>query len=131
MATSTSNSKFAAELLSFHSPDIDDLEGWQPDKPDDFGFMLEFDVGASSQPGTEHFATLVCTPTWFSRYYQSTDIVVGRHHLFMLSYNFERLSSFLSNAVSSCRGETFSEMADCVGRIGKSEFEEPPESLSG
>ncbi|MHB8793345.1 MAG: Imm8 family immunity protein [Thermoleophilia bacterium] len=49
---------------------------------------------------------------------------MGRHYLIMLNYNLERLKNFIVSYVESCTGDTWQEVAEKLGRLGKWEFED-------
>jgi immunity protein 8 of polymorphic toxin system len=113
-----------AELKRLHSPDIEDLVSYRPARRDDFGFLLQVMAGPQGQEGEESSDVFVCTPEWFKHNRSRTDIIVGRHHLIVLEYNYQRLVAFLTHCCSESTGESWQEVAQRLGRLGKWEFED-------
>jgi len=117
-----------AELKRLHSPDVYDLKGYLPEEPDSFGFLLQAMVGPQGMEGEESFDILVCTPEWLKRNHDPSDIVVGRHYLFVFRYEYESLVEFISAFVRQCVGDSWKEVAQKLCRLGKWEFEDYRES---
>jgi hypothetical protein len=113
-----------AVIRYFHSPDIDNLETYQPTYPDRFGFLLQMFIGPDDGPGQESFDVIVCTPRWLSETYADDQIVLGRHMIIVFHYDFARLKSFLERQVSEPVGETWNDLAQYLTRLGRWEFED-------
>lgn len=113
-----------AQLRRLHSPDVHDLVNFQPDVRESFGFLLQVLVGPSEGEGEESFDVVVCTPDWLRERHNPTDIIVGRHYLIVLEYNHDRLWRFLENYCSQCYGESWQDIANQLGRLGRWEFED-------
>ena len=113
-----------AELKRVHSPDIDDLENYRPKDPRKFAFLLQAMIGPEGKEGEESFDIEVCTPKWLEETYGLEDVVIGRHHLIIREYNYERIIHAIKDYLQLCSGENWSEVAEKVGRLGKWEFED-------
>lgn len=113
-----------AELKEFHSPDVYDLETYQPENPSNFGFLLQAMVGIQGQNGEESFNIMVCTPDWLKSEFPKDATIWGRHYLIVFEYNFERISHFIIEYVKKCTGKDWQEIADRLARIGHWEFED-------
>lgn len=113
-----------ATIRSFFSTDISNLATYQPDEDDNFGFLLQLMVGPTEGKGEESFDVEVCTPNWLAHTYAKSDLVIGRHHLIVFSYDYERIRSFLTSYVEKCEGASWREVAMKVSRLGKWEFED-------
>jgi hypothetical protein len=113
-----------AELKRLHSPDINNLESFEPNEKDDFGFLLQLMIGPCDEPGIESFSVVVCSPDWLKKRHKASDVVLGRHFLIMFNYDYERLLHFLQEYCAQCIGDSWKEVAQKVGRLGKWEFED-------
>ena len=113
-----------AELKRLHSPDIDDLEHYKPERPDQFGFLLQAMVGPEGKDGEESFDIEVCTPKWLEETYGVDDVVIGRHYLIVREYSYERLVCSIKDFLQQCSGENWDEVAVKVSRLGMWEFED-------
>lgn len=113
-----------AALKGLHSPDIEDLTKYCPKSPEKFCFLLQAMVGPASQEGAESFDIVVCTPQWLAEHCKYDEVLVGRHHLIVMEYNFGRIAHALQSLVEQCTGETWAEVGQKVSRIGKWEFED-------
>lgn len=111
---------FTGSSLTAGEPDI---EKYQPDEEDNFGFVLRALVGPMGQPGEESFDITVCTPKWLARRYGSSEIILGLHKLIVLRYDYSRLRRFIEKYLMHCSGDTWAEMAQKVGLLGQWEFE--------
>jgi len=113
-----------AALKRLHSPDVHDLRTFVPEVCDDFGFLLQAMIGPAGLDGEESFDIQVCTPKWLGDHHDRSAVVVGRHHLIVFEYNYERLAHFISEYCAKCSGRTWQEIAMRLGRLGRWEFEE-------
>jgi hypothetical protein len=118
-----------AELKRLHSPDVQDLKNYHPEEPDNFGFLLQAMIGPAGGEGEESFDMVVCTPEWINRNHAG-EIVLGRHHVIVFEYNYERLAGYIAAYAQECTGETWQEVAQLLGRLGKWEFEDYRESVA-
>jgi len=116
--------KIRAELKWLHSPDVDDLALFRPEPEDKFGFLLQFFAGPEGKESEESFGVIVCSPRWLAETNASSDVVVGRHHLILQEYDYERLKRFIEDYCASCEGDSWDEVALKVGRLGRWEFED-------
>lgn len=113
-----------AELKRLHSPDIYDLENYQPDDSEEFGFLLQAMVGPKGKDGEESFDINVCTPKWLKENNGRSSIIIGRHYLIVGEYNYKSISEFIQGYLRTCSGDSWSEVAEKVSRLGKWEFED-------
>ncbi len=110
-----------AELKKLHSPDAFDLEGFSPDGS--FGILVQTMVGPLGSDGEESFDVVVCTTEWFAANMNS-EIVSGRHHLFVKQYDYQALRRYIENYCDSCQGESWEAVSVKLGRLGHWEFED-------
>jgi immunity protein 8 of polymorphic toxin system len=113
-----------AAVRRFHSPDVDDLAKHRPDDAARFCYLLQVMVGPKGGEGEESFDVLLCTPTWLAENLARDSVVVGRHYLLVQEYDFRRVKRFITAFVEDCSGDTWDEVAEQVGRLGKWEFED-------
>ncbi|WP_187669686.1 immunity 8 family protein [Zestomonas carbonaria] len=112
-----------AELKRLHSPDVYDLESFQPENPEVFGFLLQVMVGPEGKEGEESFDIEVCTPRWLENTYGMDEVVIGCHHIIVRKYNYQKIVDAINKFLRKCTGESWSEIAGKVSRLGKWEFE--------
>ena len=113
-----------AEVRRFHSPDITDLDAYMPPDPTNFAFQLQVMAGPKGAAGEESFDLEVCTPEWLGERLRTDSVVMGRHHLIVADYDWNRISAFITKWVGKCEGDTWQEVALKVGRLGHWEFED-------
>jgi hypothetical protein len=81
-------------------------------------------VGPSPGDGEESFDVTVCTPQWLHDKCEREGILIGRHHIVVLGYNYEAIQSAVRRLVERCSGATWREIAVKVSRIAYWEFED-------
>jgi hypothetical protein len=112
-----------AELKHIHSPDVDDLSTWTPEGGS-FSILLQVIAGPAGSPGEESFDVTLCTPAWIETILKSEKIIMGRHLLIVMEFDYDRIYSFISKYVSSSSGNNWSEIASKLARLGHWEFED-------
>jgi hypothetical protein len=112
-----------AALKALHSPDIANVESYQPEREDHFGFVLRAVVGPMAQPGEESFDITVCTPKWLTEQYGTSEIVLGLHKIIVFRYDYSALRRFIEKYLTRCSGNTWAEIAPKVSLLGQWEFE--------
>ena len=113
-----------AQVRRFHSPDITDLEAYVPPDPTNFAFLLQVLAGPQGASGDESFNLEVCTPGWIARRLRTENVMIGRHHLIVADYDWDRIAAFITKWVAKCEGDTWQEVALKLGRLGHWEFED-------
>ena len=108
--------------------DGDDPVKYSPGDPDRFAIVLRLFVGPSSSEGEESFDLTVCTPLWLQDRCERDGFVLGRHHLVVLTFNFEFIRKTLVRLVERYSGVTWQDVAAKVSRIGYWEFEDYAQS---
>jgi hypothetical protein len=99
-----------------------DLE-LSPDSPRD-STLLVFAAGPADRPGEETFQATVCTPAALAELVARDGVVPGRHYIFVESLNTEQVENFVHDRLRRISGETWTELAEKIGRIGYWEFED-------
>jgi hypothetical protein len=113
-----------ASLRRLHSPDIDDLSAYRPEREDDFGFLLQVFAGPEGGEGEEAFDVILCTPKWLGRKYRRSDVIPGRHHLIVFEYDYDRLVREIELLCESAEGNSWRDVAMKLSRFGRWEFED-------
>jgi len=111
-----------AELKSIHSPDVD-LSGFWPDDPTCFGFLLQAFVGPENEVGEDSFSFTICTPRWLEVEYRDR-VTFGANHIIVTEYDLPKIKAHLARYCERCVGDTWSEVAAKVARVGRWEFED-------
>jgi hypothetical protein len=112
-----------AKLKRLHSPDIYNLEDFQPDAQDDFCFLLQAMIGPAGEEGEESFDIEVCTPKWIEKRHRVDEVVVGLHYLIVREYNYQRIVKAIEKFLQGCSGKDWSDVSNKVSRLGLWEFE--------
>jgi hypothetical protein len=111
-----------AELKTIMSLDVDDLAIWRP-SAEDFAIAIRLIVGPAGLPGEESFDLTVCSAAWISTRVEADGIFDARHHFVVDGFNFPAIRSYFTRRVAQCEGETWSDIAAKLTRIGYWEFE--------
>ena len=112
-----------ASVLSIESYDVPDLESWRP-RGDDWSLGVTVLAGPYGEPGEESFDITVCGPGWIANQARAERIIMGRHTLIMDGFDFAVLTRFITDWVAQCTGESWSDVAEKVARLGQWEFED-------
>lgn len=113
-----------AELKGFHSPDIFDLQKFNPLEKDNFCFYLEFSAGPKNDKGSEQFGITLCTPKWLLDNKNENDIIFGRHYLIVFDYSYKRIYNFFKEYIENLEENDWDSLAQKIGRIAYWEFED-------
>lgn len=114
-----------AKLKELYSPEAYNLAEFCPEEPDNFCILVSAIVGPEDSKGEESFNIQVCTPKWLCSYLDKCNgIMPGRHFLFVLEYDYEKIYDKIKRLIESCSGSNWNEVAEKVARIGHWEFED-------
>ena len=114
-----------ADIRRFHSPDIDNLPGYEPDDPELIGFLLQVLVGPAGLRGEESFDVEVCTPAWFLKTQEAEVAAPGRHTILITRYDWPALEQYVRRVVESVAGADWHDLAKQLNhRLGHWEFED-------
>lgn len=113
-----------AELKSFYSPDVYDLEKFNPEKEDNFCFYLEISVGVKNEKSGELFGITVCTPKWLLENKKEEEIIFGKNYMIVFSYSFQNITNKIKTYVDKLDEDNWEELAKKISRISYWEFED-------
>ena len=116
------------EIKSIYSFDVEDLETYKPTDPTSFAFHLRLIAGPQSEPGEESFDMKVCTPKWLLENHGAEEVIIGRHLLIVMEYNYRRIVKRIKEFCDTCTGDTWTEVAEKLSRLGYWEFEDYTEN---
>jgi len=111
------------DLKRAHSPDVDDPISFRPSPLGHFGVLFQLMVGLPGE-GEESFDVIVCSPSWLTDRLGADPVLGLRHHLLMADWNWNQVSSFVEDCLSTIDGPIWPEVAAVVGRPGRWEFED-------
>ena len=111
------------KIRAFHSPDVDDLEGYRP-LGDEFALLLQMLIGPDGGEGEEAFDVQVVSPAWLERCYAGDGLAGGDGRLLVFGYDWSRIESYLQKRVSACTGSDWQEVAGKLSRFSRWEFED-------
>jgi len=112
-----------AELKGFHSPDILDLERFNPLEKDHFCFYLEFSAGPKNGIGHEQFGITVCTPRWLIDNKNENEVIFGKDHLIVFEYNYKKICDTIKNYVENLEETIWEDLAQKISKIAYWEFD--------
>lgn len=78
-----------AKLKRLHSPDIYNLETYQPECANSFCFLLQAMVGPEGEEREECFDIEVCASKRIEENLGLDEALVGQHYLTLHSYNYK------------------------------------------
>jgi hypothetical protein len=83
-------------------------------------------IGPPGSPGEESFDVVVCSPEWLAARCREVGLYDARHHLVVNVEQFDKrqLRTWLEFRISSAEAETWTEIAERLGRLGYWEFED-------
>lgn len=113
-----------AELKYIHSPDVPNLENYQPENEKEFAFLIQAMIGPEGAAGEESFDILVCTPAWLEKSIDIDEVLIARHHIIVRQYDYHKILNCIENFLKDCSGQNWNEIALKVSRLGKWEFED-------
>jgi len=111
-------------LKRLHCPDINDIENYIPETPDNFCFLFQILVGVKEREGEESFDTIVCTPNWIVDNFKKGDVIFGYHHIVVTKYDFKAILSKIETYINEIPESTWNEIANKLSLIGKWEFQD-------
>lgn len=120
-----------AKIKNIYSLDIDDLQNYTPFDPENFHLLLRVIACPESEEGEESFDIQICTPQWLLESHKPEDVIIGRHYLIVMEYNYDRIINTIKSFASECNAATWEEVAEKLGRLGKWEFEDYQEYGQG
>jgi len=113
-----------ATIKGLISPDVENLETFQPKQKDNFSIFFQVLIGPLGLEGSESFNIQVCTPVWLINTKSIEAITIGRGLLIVQQYDFGNILATLSRFCTTCEGETWHEVATKASRLGIWEFED-------
>lgn len=113
-----------AQLKDLYSLSEIDLKNFRPNAG--FGISVRAIVGPENAEGEESFDFTVCTPDWFAtnEIPAANAMKIGRHFLFVHTYDYSRLERFVRSYCQSSEGESWQVIAEKISRLGAWEFED-------
>jgi len=113
-----------AEIHYLHSPDVEDLQSYQPEEQNKFGVLVQAMLRPVGEDGEESFDFLVCTPSWFEEHQIKGQYAFGYHFLFFSFYDYALLYQSIENLCNRNIGDNWGEIAKKIGRYGHWEFQD-------
>ena len=118
------NNKMIPELKRLHSPDIIDLINYAPEDSSSFSLLVQAMVGPKGENWEESFDIDVCTPSWIEKNQKHDEVLIARHFLIVLEYDYRNIVKTINDFLKNCSGENWDEVALKVSRLGLWEFED-------
>jgi len=112
-----------AVIRSLHSPDVEDLETFEPEEPDLFGALIQMMVGPADGPGEESFDVVVCTPRWLANEIEKAAPSSGGIISSSTSTTFRESAPSRARRSNPGKPRPGRSWLSAIGRIGMWEFE--------
>ncbi len=112
------------QLKYLHSPDVFDLQDYNPSDPENFRIIVQAMIGAVGENFEESFDFIVCTPKWLNESIGSQKYLFGRHHLLVTRYDYEVILKAITTLCTQVNDSDWQIVAQKLGRFGKWEFED-------
>jgi hypothetical protein len=123
-----------ARVSSYDSADVSDLGTYRPTDLQDFGLQLTLSLVPSEDPlpGGDLFELVVCTPLWQANHLgMAVPVDLGQEemrwnrgrYLLVARYDWPVILRFIEDSIAICEGETWQEVAECIGGFLSWEFE--------
>jgi hypothetical protein len=113
-----------SEIKDFFGSEINEsLELYQPNIPDNFGFLIDLEIGIVGQEGADLFYVMLCTPQWLIENMKQEEIVLGLHYMIVFEYNFEKIHKKLIE-LFCIEGKDWDEITNKLSYIGHYEYQD-------
>ncbi len=113
-----------AQLRELHSPDLADLDKNTPPDLTNFGLLMQALIGVEGEEGEESFDFIVCTPSWLAEEVARKGFILGRHYLFVASYDYAQIEKIIDDLCNQAEGEDWDAVAAFLSRYGAWEYED-------
>lgn len=113
-----------AEVKNIYSPGLENLTEFQPNEINNFCVLFRVLVGPKGGEGEESFDIQICTPLWLLSNIKKDEVVLLRHCLIVLEYDYNRICARIKSLIENEYGQTWKELAEKIARIGYWEFED-------
>lgn len=107
-----------AEVKYFEWPGLERVD------PDLQSASLVFGAGPLGGRGAEVFHVTVCSPGALADLVRRDGVVIGRHFIFVASFDTALVEETVRDRVRRIDGDTWPDLAAKIGRIGLWEFED-------
>jgi hypothetical protein len=113
-----------SEIKDFFGSEIDEsLELYRPEISDNFGFIIDLEIGIIGQEGADLFYVMLCTPKWLIENMKQEEIIVGLHYMIVFEYNYEKIHKKLAE-LFCFEGKDWDEIANKLSYFGQWEFQD-------
>lgn len=110
------------ELKYLHSPDVHDLEKYEPPEDEPYYILVQAMFGPEGIDAEESFDALFCN-TIYVRQQKSLGLNLEKYDVVLDKYHFNRILDYFNNAALNSEGASWNEVAEKLSRYGKWEFE--------
>lgn len=112
------------KIKDIKSSDIDELENYTPETPDNFEVSISLDIGMENEKGADIFQVTFCTPKWLGENCKESEIFIPRHNLIVQKYNYSAFVKKLNEICQMCEGKNWDECVLKLSRYFLWEFED-------
>ena len=111
-------------LVDYDSIDVVDLVNYQPEDPEEFGFLLTLTVGIEGREGADNFHLMIATPKYIQKMHPTESVIFLRHYLLVFRYDFKAILDAVNRQLCLIEEDNWKKIGEKVGRIAQWEFED-------
>lgn len=112
------------KIKDIYSSDVDNLKNYAPSNLESFNLALSLAIGLERDKGSEIFQVSLVSPKWLLDHCNKNDIIIGRHYIIVLKYNYLEIEKKLNDICTQCIGADWEECALKLSRYFSWEFED-------
>lgn len=106
------------KLLAIFSPDIENLEEFSPESPEDFSLFIQLRFGFDDQCGEDVLHLLICTPRWLMKNIEKFKVISGHGLVISNNYSYDKIKKNLSRKIHLCKSTKIDEVYMKLRGIG-------------
>ncbi len=119
-----------SQIKRLVSPDVSELEGFNPTRAESFGILIEIFIGEPEEIAEDRFQIYVCTPLWLSEnfdkvllHFDASIFLCGRGFLLTKYYVYEDVKKEIYKLFDGVSGKDWREISQKLSMLSWWEFD--------